>query len=282
MLFHINNATDLLFNLNYLHWDISPSIDIFDGGFLKVRWYGLFFALSFVLGYQIMQYIFQKENKNLKDLESLTITMILGTILGARLGHCLFYAPEYYLANPIEILKVWEGGLASHGAMIGIPLALWIFVKRHKDFTYFWIIDRIIITVALAGFFIRMGNFFNSEIIGMPSDLPWAVIFSRIDNIPRHPSQIYEALSYLLIFLFITYKYVNNGYKFASGKGLGLFLMLIFGVRIIWEFTKENQVAFEANMSLNMGQILSIPAVILGIYLYFMYNESKSFTKLEK
>jgi len=286
MLLPVNIATDFVVNLNYLHWSISPSIDIFDGGFLKIRWYGLLFALSFILGYQIMQYIFQKENKNLKDLESLTMTMILGTVLGARLGHCLFYAPEYYLSNPIDILKVWEGGLASHGAMIGIPFALWIFVKRHKDYTYFWIIDRIIIVVALAGFFIRMGNFFNSEIIGMPTDLPWAVIFTRVDNIPRHPSQIYEAISYLLIFIFITYKYANNGFKFESGKGLGLFLMLIFGVRIIWEFTKENQVAFESGMSLNMGQILSIPAVILGIYLYFIFNQTKTanktVTKLEK
>lgn len=259
--------------LAYMNWNVSPTISFFEGGPLQVRWYGLFFALSFVLGYQIMQYIFNKEGKNLKDLESLTLTMILGTVLGARLGHCLFYSPEYYLSNPIEILKIWEGGLASHGAMIGIPFALWIFTKKHKDFEYLWLIDRMVIVVALSGFFIRMGNFFNSEIIGMPTDLPWAVIFSRIDELPRHPSQIYEALSYLSIFMFLAYRYVKNNYIINKGESLGLFLMLVFGVRFIWEFTKENQVAFEQSMTLNMGQILSIPAVLVGAYLFFIFNK---------
>lgn len=258
--------------LSYINWDISPNISLFDGGFLQVRWYGLLFALSFVLGYQIMQYIFVKEKKNLKDLESLTLTMILGTVLGARLGHCLFYSPEYYLNNPIEILKIWEGGLASHGAMIGIPFALWIFVKRHKNYNYLWLIDRIVIVVALSGFFIRLGNFFNSEIIGRPTDLPWAVIFHRIDELPRHPSQIYESLSYLIIFIILAYRYVTNSHKIENGKNLGLFLVLIFGVRFLWEFTKENQVSFEQALPLNMGQLLSIPAVLLGLYLLFVYK----------
>lgn len=259
--------------LAYMNWSVSPTISFFEGGPLQVRWYGLFFALSFVLGYQIMQYVFNKEGKNLKDLESLTLTMILGTVLGARLGHCLFYSPEYYLSNPIEILKIWEGGLASHGAMIGIPFALWIFTKKHKDFDYLWLIDRMVIVVALSGFFIRMGNFFNSEIIGMPTELPWAVIFSRIDELPRHPSQIYEALSYLIIFMFLAFRYVKNNFQINRGESLGLFLMLVFGVRIIWEFTKENQVAFESSMALNMGQMLSIPAVLVGAYLFFIFNK---------
>lgn len=264
----------------FMHWDISPTIGIFEGGPLQVRWYGLFFALSFVLGYQIMQYIFRKEGKNLKDLESLTLTMILGTVLGARLGHCIFYSPEYYLSNPIEILKIWEGGLASHGAMLGIPFALWIFSKKHKDFDYFWIIDRIVIVVALSGFFIRMGNFFNSEIVGKVTDVPWAIVFSRVDELPRHPSQIYEALSYLVIFMILAYRYVVNKYdetnsKMAKGKSLGLFLILIFGVRFFWEFTKENQVGFESNLILNMGQILSIPAVLFGFYLFFIFKGDK-------
>lgn len=260
----------------FMHWDISPTIGIFEGGPLQIRWYGLFFALSFVLGYQIMQYIFQKEGKNLKDLESLTLTMILGTVLGARLGHCLFYSPEYYLSNPLEILKIWEGGLASHGAMLGIPYALWIFSRKHKDFEYFWIIDRIVIVVALSGFFIRMGNFFNSEIVGKITDVPWAIVFSRIDEMPRHPSQIYEAVTYLFIFMILAYRYVVNNFNIAKGKSLGLFLMLIFGARFFWEFTKENQVDFESAMTLNMGQLLSIPAVLVGAYLFFIFKSKKN------
>lgn len=284
MLNTANNIFSLMVNAqatgntvaNFMHWDISPTIGIFEGGPLQVRWYGLFFALSFVLGYQIMQYVFQKEGKNLKDLESLTLTMILGTVLGARLGHCLFYSPEYYLSNPIEILKIWEGGLASHGAMIGIPFALWIFSRKHKDFEYFWIIDRIVIVVALSGFFIRMGNFFNSEIVGKVTDVPWAIIFTRIDEMPRHPSQIYEAVTYLIIFMILAYKYVVNNYYIAKGKSLGLFLMLIFGARFFWEFTKENQVNFESALPLNMGQILSIPAVLVGAYLFFIFNKTEN------
>ena len=260
----------------FMHWDISPTIGIFEGGPLQIRWYGLFFALSFVLGYQIMQYIFQKEGKNLKDLESLTLTMILGTVLGARLGHCLFYSPEYYLSNPLEILKIWEGGLASHGAMLGIPFALWIFSRKHKDFEYFWIIDRIVIVVALSGFFIRMGNFFNSEIVGKVTDVPWAIVFSRIDEMPRHPSQIYEAVTYLFIFMILAYRYVVNNFNIAKGKSLGLFLMLIFGARFFWEFTKENQVDFESALPLNMGQLLSIPAVLVGAYLFFIFKSQKN------
>lgn len=260
----------------FMHWDISPTIGIFEGGPLQIRWYGLFFALSFVLGYQIMQYIFQKEGKNLKDLESLTLTMILGTVLGARLGHCLFYSPEYYLSNLLEILKIWEGGLASHGAMLGIPFALWIFSRKHKDFEYFWIIDRIVIVVALSGFFIRMGNFFNSEIVGKITDVPWAIVFSRIDEMPRHPSQIYEAVTYLFIFMILAYRYVVNNFNIAKGKSLGLFLMLIFGARFFWEFTKENQVDFESALPLNMGQLLSIPAVLVGAYLFFIFKSQKN------
>jgi prolipoprotein diacylglyceryl transferase len=260
----------------FMHWDISPTIGIFEGGPLQIRWYGLFFALSFVLGYQIMQYIFQKEGKNLKDLESLTLTMILGTVLGARLGHCLFYSPEYYLSNPLEILKIWEGGLASHGAMLGIPFALWIFSRKHKDFEYFWIIDRIVIVVALSGFFIRMGNFFNSEIVGKVTDVPWAIVFSRIDEMPRQPSQIYEAVTYLFIFMILAYRYVVNNFNIAKGKSLGLFLMLIFGARFFWEFTKENQVDFESALPLNMGQLLSIPAVLVGAYLFFIFKSQKN------
>lgn len=192
--------------------------------------------------------------------------MIISTIVGARLGHCLFYEPEIYLSDPIKILFIWQGGLASHGAAIGIIFGLWLYVKRQQDITLMWILDRIVIVVALAGCFIRLGNFFNSEILGIEATIPWAVIFSRIDDVPRHPVQIYEALSYLAVFFILNSLY--NKYKSASPKGLlfGLFLSLIFGARFILENFKTAQASFEADDSLKMGQLLSIPFILLGIY----------------
>lgn len=249
--------------ISMINWGVGP--EIIKLGPLSLRWYGLLFALGFVVGYLIMQKIFLDEKKPAKDLESLTITMILGTVIGARFGHCFFYEPEYYLANLHKVLYVWEGGLASHGAAIGILFALWLFVSKRKHITYMWIVDRIVVVVALAGFFIRLGNFFNSEILGSPADVPWAVIFTRIDDIPRHPAQLYEAFAYLISFFVLYFTYKKNHQKLGQGFLFGLFLVLIFGFRFFVEFFKENQSAFEAGMILNMGQILSIPLVLIGI-----------------
>jgi prolipoprotein diacylglyceryl transferase len=246
----------------FITWDFGP--EIFSIGSFEVRWYGLMFALSFYFGYLIVQDMFRKEGIPEKKLDSLATWMIVATILGARLGHTLFYQPDYYLRNPLEILMVWEGGLASHGAAISIILVLWWFVKKQK-WNYFWLIDRIAVAVALAGFFIRMGNFFNSEIFGKPTDVPWAFVFARVDNIPRHPTQLYEAFSYLAIFIFLLLYYRKKDRKPAQGFLFGWFLILIFGVRILIEFFKEPQVMFEQTMTLNMGQWLSIPLVIAGI-----------------
>ncbi len=255
-----------------IHWGVSP--EIFTFGALKIRWYGLLFALAFIIGYQIMTWIFKVENKNLKDLESLTITMIIATIVGARLGHCLFYDPEYYLLNPVEILKIWQGGLASHGAAIAILIGIWIFTRKRRNFTYLWVIDRIVIVVALAGFFIRTGNFFNSEMIGKPADVPWAIVFERFDNVPRHPGQLYEAVSYLVIFIFLFFMYKKQKQNIPDGLLFGLFMTLVFTARFIIEFFKINQVPFEATIPLNMGQWLSIPFIIAGIY--FIYRSQKN------
>lgn len=225
--------------------------------------------MSFLVGYQIMLVIFNKEKKSEQDLNDLVWIMILGTVLGARIGHCLFYNPSYYLRHPEEILQIWKGGLASHGAAIGIMIAIYFYVKKRKDMTYLWVFDRIVITVALAGFFIRMGNLFNSEIIGKPTNSSWGFVFTSVDMIPRHPAQLYESIAYLFIFFFLFWFYFKKEGKFKPGLLFGLFLILIFSFRFFVEFFKENQSPFEAGMFLNMGQLLSIPLVILGIYLLF-------------
>jgi prolipoprotein diacylglyceryl transferase len=259
---------DYLINLiAAITWNVDPTI--FKIWHIQPRWYGLLFALSFVAGYHIMQKIFLKEGKTIKQLESLTYTMIASTVIGARLGHCLFYDPVYYLSNPLEILMVWEGGLASHGAAVGIILGLWLYIRKQKDMSLLWILDRIVIVVALSGLFIRLGNFFNSEILGRAADVPWAVIFPRVDDIPRHPAQLYEAFSYFGIFIYLYMLYLRSGTELKQGKLFGLFLILVFGARFIIEFFKEVQSAFEIGLPLDMGQILSIPFVLAGFYFVF-------------
>lgn len=252
-----------------INWDVSPII--FDAGVLQLRWYGLLFALGFIVGYQIMQWIFKSEGYKQQDLDKLTIYMVLGTVLGARIGHFLFYNPEIFLTDPLELLMVWHGGLASHGAAIGILLSLWIFVKNRKQITYLWILDRIVIVIALAGCFIRLGNFFNSEIIGLPTDVPWAIVFKQLgEDFGRHPTQLYEAFSYLIIFVVLIFQYYAKKEKIAPGIIFGQFLTLVFGARFFIEFYKENQPGLDKSLTtLNMGQILSIPLVIIGLFFIF-------------
>ncbi len=216
-----------------------------------------------------MTKIFKEEGKKEDDLNDLLWYMIIGTVAGARLGHCLFYNPSYYLSNPMEILMIWHGGLASHGAAIGILLSLYLYSKKKADQSFLWILDRVVITVALAGFFIRTGNLFNSEIIGKPTDVPWSFVFERIDNIPRHPTQIYEATAYLLIFLYLITLYNKYGEKIKEGFLFGLFLITVFGFRFFVEFFKEVQEGWERDLALDMGQILSIPLVIAGILILY-------------
>jgi phosphatidylglycerol---prolipoprotein diacylglyceryl transferase len=254
--------------LGYIVWNVNPEIFSIFG--IHVRWYGVLFALSFVAGYMIFTKIFKKEGIPIEVLDQLTLYMALGTIIGARLGHCLFYEPSYYLSHPLEIIKTWHGGLASHGAAIGILIALYLFSRKAKK-GYWWILDRIAIVVALAGFFIRTGNLINSEIYGNPTTLPWGFIFLREgETIAKHPTQIYEALSYLTIFFLLAHLYVRRPIKYRDGFLIGLFLVLVFVARFLIEFVKEPQETFEASMSLNMGQLLSIPFIIMGgILIYF-------------
>jgi phosphatidylglycerol---prolipoprotein diacylglyceryl transferase len=261
--------------ITYISWNVDP--EIFNIGPLSVRWYGLLFALGFIIGQQILSKIYVAEGRTEADVDVITLYMIIGTVVGARLGHTLFYSPEYYLSNPIEILKIWEGGLASHGATIGILFALWLFSRRQK-FDYMWVLDRIVIVVALGGALIRLGNLMNSEIIGQPTSMPWGFQFMRNNEVingvvasavPRHPAQLYESLSVFLLFVLLYWLW--NKYKAALPRGLlfGLFVTFLFTFRFFVEFLKEDQVAKEATMTLNIGQILSIPLILIGLIILF-------------
>src|SRR5665647_1981061 len=251
--------------LQIIPWNVDP--EIFRIGNFAVRWYGLLFASGFVIGYYILRKIFKNEGLGDATLDRLTVYVAIGTIVGARLGHCLFYEPAYYLAHPLEILKVWHGGLASHGAAIGILLALWLFVRKEKK-PFIWAIDRVVIVVALAGALIRLGNLMNSEIYGVETTLPWGFVFLRNgENAPKHPTQIYESLAYLITFVILLRVYWKNKGKQRPGLLFGLFLVLVFGFRFLVEYVKNDQVTFEAGMNFNMGQLLSIPFILAGIAL---------------
>lgn len=350
----------LSFLISFIVWDPSPTIfESFD----RFRWYGLLFALGFIISQQIMVYFFKKEGKDPALVDQLTIYMVLATIVGARLGHVLFYEPEKYLGNPLNILKIWEGGLASHGAAISIPIALWLYCKRNQGLRYLWVVDRIVIVVALTGVLIRMGNLMNSEIGGKDTNSDTGIVYARdteeilsslrvpIESIEaykptdrdaeingtgivpvnfdvvitkgnytkeslesilsqdikyaltqfnsskeflaeplntplqlevkeqatnylvtvktlgrvKYPTQIFEATGYFLIFLLLLSLWMKYKSKLPDGLLFGLFFILVFGSRFGWEFFKEVQVDFEQSMQLNMGQLLSIPLISIGL-----------------
>jgi len=261
--------------LNYIIWDISP--EIFSVGPVTVRYYGLLWASSFMISYIIMKKIFLREGLTEELLDKFSMYIFIGTIAGARLGHVLFYQPGYYLSHPVEILQIWKGGLASHGGAIGILIAMYLSTKFLKR-SYLWIADRIVIVVALSGFLIRMGNLMNSEIYGLPTQLPWGFVFVlNNETVPKHPTQIYEGGIALITFIFLMYAYFKTNLFKRQGFAFGLFMLIIFTDRLLIEFIKEKQVAFENNMPLDMGQILSIPFILAGAYLIY-----RSFIKEKK
>lgn len=252
--------------LGFIHWDVSP--EIFQLGPFSVRWYGLMFAIGFLGGYYMVERMFKHEKAELKWLESLFMYMIIATIVGARLGHVLFYGWDYYSQHPIEIFKVWNGGLASHGGTIGILLALIIWSKKVSHRSVFWVLDRVVVPTALVAAMIRFGNLMNSEIYGVQTNLPWGFIFERNhESVAKHPTQIYESLSYLLTFGVMLWMYWKTKAKDHQGLILGVFFVMVFASRFLIEFVKEDQEAFEAAMTLNMGQWLSIPFVLGGLFL---------------
>ena len=355
--------------LSYIVWD--PVAEVIPGWSIP-RWYGLLFALGFLVSQQLLIYIFKKEGKSEKDVELLTIYIVVATIVGARLGHVLFYGASHYLSNPIEILMVWEGGLASHGAAIGILTALYFYVKKKKNQSYLWVVDRLVIAVSITGCLVRFGNFMNSEILGFPTNGNFGVVFARefeegmentfpeiqdveaskgaghdvvegmvpltytitfdgnglqeqqvrkllesdvkdalvryaarqepnlfeqaneplkynltqkhgnyvatiqTNGIARHPGQLYESIYCFLLFLLLFVIWYKKRENTPEGLIFGLFLIILWSLRFVNEFFKENQEAFEENLPLNMGQILSIPLVLLGIYILFKTGLKKN------
>jgi prolipoprotein diacylglyceryl transferase len=270
----------------YITWDVRPQI--VDLGFIELRWYSMLFLLGFIFSYYILSKVFKKEGLSIELLDKLTFYVVISTIIGARFGHCIFYEPEVYLKNPLKIILPFTGkpgvdfqftgyqGLASHGGAIGILIGLYLYSRKFKR-PYLWVLDRIGMVTALAGSLIRLGNLFNSEIVGLPTDLPWGVKFMRlvplgtpIDQVQAlHPAQIYEAICYLIIFIILIYIYYKKYPELKPGLLIGLFFILVFTARFFIEFVKEDQVGFEAGMALNMGQILSIPFIVAGLWLVF-------------
>lgn len=259
---------DLLMSVS---WNVDPVI--FSIGSLSIRWYSLLFIVGlYPMGYYIMRAFLGKEGVSVEVMDPMLYAILIGTIVGARLGHVLFYDPHYYLVeHPEEIIKVWHGGLASHGGAIGVLLAMWWFVHKYgkkNGFDFIWLLDRLVIPVCFAGMCIRLGNLMNSEIYGDPTDLPWGFIFLRNgETVAKHPTQLYEALSYLVIGLVLLTVYWKCLPRLKKGTIFGVFLILLFGARFAIEFIKEPQVEFEQGMSLDMGQWLSVPFIAAGVIL---------------
>lgn len=262
--------------LNFITWTADPII--LNTSIIDLRWYSLMFLVGFLVGYKIVEKIFKHEGAPESWLGSLLIWVMVGTIVGARLGHVLFYEWEQYSQNPIEIFKVWEGGLASHGGTLGVMLAVLFFSKFTAKRSMVWTLDRLAVAVALVAGLIRLGNLFNHEIYGHATDLPWAFCFitnihawqagaAPIFTAPSHPTQLYEALSYFLLFGLLMWLYWKRNAQERQGLLLGIFFVWVFGSRFLIEFVKNNQVAWEESLTLNMGQWLSIPFIVAGIAL---------------
>ncbi|WP_026449967.1 prolipoprotein diacylglyceryl transferase [Aequorivita capsosiphonis] len=263
-------------NNKVINWNLDPVIFWITDTF-PLRYYGVFFVVGILIAHYVAKRIYIKEDIPVANFEKLFIYIVVGIFLGARLGHCLFYEPAYYFQNPLEILlpikKIGDSyqfigfqGLASHGGGIGTLIAIAIFCKKYKT-NFLGVLDKIAIVTPIIAVFIRLGNFMNSEIYGKPTNGNWGVVFQRDDLIPRHPTQIYEAFSYLLIFGALLFIYNTNAKEKSNGLIFGVLLVLVFSARFIIEFFKENQVDFENQMLLNMGQILSIPFIIIGLIL---------------
>jgi prolipoprotein diacylglyceryl transferase len=262
-----------------INWNVDPVI--FQLGGFQLRWYSVLFVSGFILGWYIMKSFFVREKIDTNLLDPMLYMLLICTIVGARLGHCIFYQPDYYFGSWQgfwEIFMPWKGGLASHGGTIAILLGIWWYSRRYgkkNDFDFVWVIDHLVIPTAFAACFIRLGNLFNSEIYGIPTDLPWGFVFQRNgDTVPCHPTQLYEAGVYLLLGVLLMFLYWKHLDKLYRGTFVGIFMIGCFGSRFLIEFIKNDQVAFEAGRALNQGQVLSIPFILLGIgFLVYAYTK---------
>lgn len=257
--------------LDFITWNVNPELF---SGFVTVRWYGLMFAIGFLVGYEIVARMFKHEGAPERWLGILLIYVVIATIVGARLGHVFFYEWDVYRAEPIKILYIWEGGLASHGGTVAIIIAVILFSVFVTKKSPLWTFDRLVIAIALVGGLIRLGNLFNSEIFGTATDLPWGFMFVRsrewhelYEGQAVHPTQIYEALCYFALFGLLMWMYWKKNAEERPGLILGVFFIGIFLPRFLIEFIKNDQVAREATMTLNIGQQLSIPFILLGVFL---------------
>jgi len=271
---------------NYIHWNPDPEIINIFG--ISIRYYGLLFVSGLILCIYILGWIYKRENIPSENLEKLTIYGMIGIIAGARLGHCLFYESSYYLSHPLEMIFpitfppdggikfIGYQGLASHGGVLGLLIALYVYSRKTKH-SMIDTIDLIAVVSGLSFGFIRLGNFMNSEIIGMPTTKPWGVIFERVDNLPRHPAQLYEAISYFIILAFMMILFKKRRDRLKNGFFFGLGSVLFFTARFVIEFVKEDQVGFEEGMTFNMGQLLSLPyiAVGIGFIIYGLWKTKK-------
>ncbi len=268
----------------YLSIDWNPNIELVKIGSFAIRYYSLMFVIAFVLGLQIMKKIYKNEGIPIEKLDPLFIYTVIATILGARLGHFLFYDPQFLLEHPLEVLLpvrfnpfqfTGYQGLASHGAAIAVIIALYFYSKKYLNKPVLWILDRVPLTVAIGGVFIRIGNLMNSEIIGKATNSDYGFVFIQLgEDFPRHPTQLYEAFGYFLTFLVLWFVYWKTDKKDKLGYIFGLFMALLWAVRFIVEFFKEAQVDQRAAWDLNTGQLLSIPFILTGFY--FMYRAKTS------
>jgi len=267
----------------FLSIDWDPSIELVKIGSFAVRYYSLMFVIAFVLGLQIMKKIYNREGVSLEKLDSLFIYTVIATLLGARIGHFLFYDTAFLFSNPLEVLLPVKfnpfqftgyQGLASHGAAIGIIIAMYFYSKNVIHKPMLWILDRIVVPVASGAIFVRIGNLMNSEIIGKPTNSDYGFVFKQLgESFPRHPTQLYEAFGYLITFILLWYVYWKTDKREKLGYLFGLFMVCLWSVRLIVEFFKEAQVDQRGEWDLNTGQLLSIPMILVG--LYFMFRKSK-------
>ena len=261
-----------------IEWNPSKEIFTIPGIDWPVRWYGLMWAAAFIVSHFFMNRIYKKEGRTDKQLDTLTLYIIIGTVLGARIGHCFFYDPDYYFAHLLDVLKVYEGGLASHGGAIGILIGMWLYCRKTKE-NWLWLADKLVVVVPIASMLIRIGNLINSEIVGKITTVSWGFKFPANDDdkinfetlgvpIPvRHPAQLYEAIFYFFLFIIMYWLWKNKREKVGPGFMFGIMCVCVFTFRFLIEFLKENQSSFENGLTLNMGQILSIPFVLIGSFM---------------